>query len=227
MGLVEEWGIKAIAFDIDGTLYPKRQMLFRLFLSSLPCIPFALRYNTVRQRIRKEDGTGGAGGSFQDLRRRECLMMYGTADKLDAFIRKEDRFFRRRWEKSFSSIRAYPFMAEALKAASGRYKLAILSDFPLGCKLDALGVSGLFCFEASSEEFGALKPSGIPFRAMLDALGLQPEEVLYVGDSESKDIRGASAAGMRSALISTSCGKMYSRADFIFSSWKEFIDKVL
>ena len=62
MGLAEEWGIKAIAFDIDGTLYPKRQMLFRLFLSSLPCIPFALRYNTVRRRIRKEDGTGGAGG---------------------------------------------------------------------------------------------------------------------------------------------------------------------
>ena len=192
MGLAAEWGIKAIAFDIDGTLYPKRQMLLRLFVSSLPCIPFALRYNAVRQQIRREDGTGGTGCSFEGFRKRECRLMYGSEEQ-----------------------------------AATSYRLAVISDFPIGVKLKALGVEGLFEYVASSEDSGALKPSRVPFDAMLSAMGLEAGEVLYVGDSESKDIRGASAAGMRSALISTSPNKVYSISDFKFSSWKEFIDKVL
>ncbi len=227
MGLAAEWGIKAIAFDIDGTLYPKRQMLLRLFVSSLPCIPFALRYNAVRQQIRREDGTGGTGCSFEGFRKRECRLMYGSEARLGRFIRMEDWLFRRRWERSFASIRPYPWMNAALQQAARSYRLAVISDFPIGIKLKALGVEGLFEYVASSEDSGALKPSRVPFDAMLSAMGLEAGEVLYVGDSESKDIRGASAAGMRSALISTSPNKVYSISDFKFSSWKEFIDKVL
>lgn len=227
MGLARDWGIKAIAFDIDGTLYPKRQMLFRLFITSLPCLPFAIRYNMMRQRIRREDGTGGAGCSFADFQRRECRLMYGDESKVVRFMRIEDRYFRRPWEKLFRSIRAYPWMKEAMEAASHEYRLAVISDFPVGSKLQALGVEDFFEYIASSEDSGALKPSRVPFEAMLGSMRLRPEEVLYVGDSEEKDIRGARNAGLHSALISTSANKVYSIADFKFSSWKEFIDKVL
>ena len=85
-------------------------------------------------------------------------------------------------------------------------------------KLDGIGV-----LEKLKEANLDKKPAVI----MLSAMGLEAGEVLYVGDSESKDIRGASAAGLRSALISTSPNKVYSISDFKFSSWKEFIDKVL
>ncbi len=227
MGLAADWGIKVIAVDIDGTLYPKRSLLLRLALSSLDCLPFALKYNSIRKRIRLEDGTEGTLSDFATLRRRECIMMYGSENKLPLFIRKEDRNFRRRWERSFRSIKEYPGMRKALEKASESYRLAVISDFPIGSKLAALGVEGLFEYIASSEDSGALKPSRIPFEVMLGAMNVRPEEVLYIGDSESKDIKGAKNAGLRAALISASSGKVYSKADLVFSTWEEFSSIVL
>lgn len=229
MGKAEEWGIKAIAFDIDGTLYPKWQMDIRLAVASVLHLPFAMRYNAMRRRIRREDGLAEMpAGSLEELQRRECLMLYGSEDSLHAFIDKEQRVFRKPWERLFSSIKPFPGMRGFMEeASSSGYDLAVLSDFPIGVKLKALGVEEYFSYIASAEDSGHLKPSPVPFRVMLDALGLEPHQVLYVGDSESKDIAGARNAGLRSALISTSRRKVYSIADTVFSSWDEFRREML
>ena len=228
MGKAEEWGIKAIAFDIDGTLYPKWQMDIRLAAASLLHLPFALRYNGMRRRIRREDGLDERPiGSLEELRRRECGILYGTDDRLQDFIAKETRVFRKPWEVLFRSIKPYPGMKDFREEALGKYRLAVRSDFPVGVKLKALGVEDFFEYIASAEDYGHLKPSPVPFRAMLSKLGLAPEEVLYVGDSESKDIAGAHNAGLKSALISTSQSKVYSIADIVFSSWSAFREELL
>ena len=228
MGKAKEWGIKAIAFDIDGTLYPKWQMDIRLAAASVLHLPFAMRYNAMRRRIRREDGLAEMpAGSLEELQRRECLMLYGSEDSLHAFIDKEQHVFRKPWEKLFSSIKPFPGMHEFMEEASSGYELAVLSDFPIGVKLKALGVEEYFSYIASAEDSGHLKPSPVPFRVMLDALGFEPHQVLYVGDSESKDIAGARNAGLRSALISTSRRKVYSIADTVFSSWDGFRREML
>ena len=228
MGKAKEWGIKAIAFDIDGTLYPKWQMDIRLAAASVLHLPFAMRYNAMRRRIRREDGLAEMpAGSLEELQRRECLMLYGSEDSLHAFIDKEQHVFRKPWEKLFSSIKPFPGMHEFMEEASSGYELAVLSDFPIGVKLKALGVEEYFSYIASAEDSGHLKPSPVPFRVMLDALGFEPHQVLYVGDSESKDIAGAHNVGLRSALISTSRRKVYSIADTVFSSWDGFRREML
>ncbi len=228
MGLAAQWHIEAIAFDIDGTLYPKRSLDLRLALTSILHLPFALRYNAMRRQIRKEDGLAARPPmplcAFQA---REAGIMYPGKDRTRWFISKEERVFRRPWEKVFGNIEGFPGMKAALEEASASYRLCALSDFPVGVKLRALGVEDLFSFIASSEDYGALKPSATPFIAMLDAISLTPDRVLYVGDSESKDIAGAKGAGMRAALISPSCRKVYSKADLVFSSWNEFRERVL
>ena len=56
MGYAAEHGIKLLAFDIDGTLYPKAAMNRRLVISSLLHLPFALKYNSMRRQIRNETG---------------------------------------------------------------------------------------------------------------------------------------------------------------------------
>ena len=154
-------------------------------------------------------------------------MLYGSEDSLHAFIDKEQHVFRKPWEKLFSSIKPFPGMHEFIEEASSGYELAVLSDFPIGVKLKALGVEEYFSYIASAEDSGHLKPSPVPFRVMLDALGFEPHQVLYVGDSESKDIAGAHNAGLRSALISTSRRKVYSIADTVFSSWDGFRREML
>ena len=228
MGLAGEWGIEAIAFDIDGTLYPKWQLDIRLCVSSVLHLPFSLRYNRMRQIIRKEDGLSARPPEpLSMFQRREARIMYPGRDRYDWFRKKEERVYRKPWEHLFLSIKGYPGMKEALAAASADYRLFALSDFPIGVKLRALGVEDCFDFIASTEDYGALKPAATPFLAMLEAAGLPPEKVLYVGDSESKDVRGAKGVGMRAALISPSSRKVYSKADLVFSSWDEFREKVL
>ena len=125
------------------------------------------------------------------------------------------------------TIRPFEGLRETLEKAKGEgYILAALSDFPIGTKLIALGIEDLIDWAASTEDFGALKPSVRPFRMMLEALGVRPEEALYTGDSRSKDVDGAANAHMHTALIARS-GEVYNKAGIVFSSWTEFGNLVL
>ncbi len=222
MGYAADNKIKALLFDIDGTFYPKRQMMVRLALSSIAHLPFALRYNSMRQALREETGLGdGDTSDLRSLQEKECRMMY-SGRSLDYFIEKEEKVFRKPWEKLFLTIKPYPDLREVLEMAKDSgYILGALSDFPVGVKLKALGIDDLFTYKASTEEYGALKPSRRPFDMMLKELGLKAEETLYTGDSRHKDMDGAKNAGMHTALISRSV-RVYNNADIIFSSWKEF-----
>jgi len=56
-------------------------------------------------------------------------------------------------------------------------------------------------FVLISEAVGAYKPSALIFRAALERLGLRPDEVLHVGDSDVDDVQGAKAAGLRAAWV--------------------------
>ena len=52
-----------------------------------------------------------------------------------------------------------------------------------------------------SEAVRAYKPHPLVFQRALEHLGLQPHEVLHVGDSDVDDVKGAKAAGMRVAWL--------------------------
>lgn len=56
-------------------------------------------------------------------------------------------------------------------------------------------------FILTSEAVQAYKPNPLVFRRALEQLGLQPHEVLHVGDSEIDDVGGARAAGLRVAWL--------------------------
>jgi HAD superfamily hydrolase (TIGR01509 family) len=53
-----------------------------------------------------------------------------------------------------------------------------------------------------SYEVGLSKPDPAIFRLVSDRLGLQPAEILFVGDTPSADIEGPQAIGMPAMLIS-------------------------
>jgi FMN phosphatase YigB (HAD superfamily) len=52
-----------------------------------------------------------------------------------------------------------------------------------------------------SEELGIRKPRPEIFEAVAEGLGLEPREILHVGDSLSADVAGASAVGMRTVWL--------------------------
>jgi 2-haloalkanoic acid dehalogenase type II len=56
-------------------------------------------------------------------------------------------------------------------------------------------------FVLISEAVQAYKPDPLVFRRALQQLGLEPHEVLHVGDSDIDDVGGAKAAGLRVAWL--------------------------
>lgn len=86
-------------------------------------------------------------------------------------------------------------------AASG-YTVSLLSNADEDFLRGALSrCSFEFSAIQTSESLRIYKPNRALFLAHCEELGVDPASVLYVGDSLPTDVRGASAAGMRTAWV--------------------------
>jgi len=84
--------------------------------------------------------------------------------------------------------------------------VAVFSDYPAEAKLTALGLEGraAFALAATDPEVNAFKPHAAGFVEGARRLGVDPADVLYVGDRVDVDRDGAAAAGLRAALVGSS-----------------------
>lgn len=92
----------------------------------------------------------------------------------------------------------YPEVPDVLRTLSGRFDLAIVSNFDgrLRMILEHLGVSKFFLRVFLSSELGADKPDPEIFRRALRLSGARPAETLHVGDDPVRDWQGARSAGL-------------------------------
>lgn len=66
--------------------------------------------------------------------------------------------------------------------------------------LDALGLASFFEVAVFSSEIGVRKPQPRIYQAALDALGVRPDEAVFIGDRLREDVEGPGALGMRTVL---------------------------
>ncbi|MDR2746990.1 MAG: HAD family hydrolase [Treponema sp.] len=217
----------AVAFDLDGTLYPNYRLNFRLIPFALRELPLLLAFGKARNRLR---GKGCPrefflpGEDYYDAQARLTAAQLGA----DTVKTKEklDRLIYRSWESHFTRIKLFPHVRETLeKLRRGGLKLALLSDFTPEGKLKALGLEDLWDLVLCSERIGALKPDPLPFESLARGLGLEASRILYVGNSLSYDVRGAMNAGLKTALIRPWGGR--SAADFVFFDYRKLAQYVL
>ena len=219
-------GIKAVAFDIDGTLYPSWRLYIRMGGYFFKNLFFYRKFNKVRGRLHRTAPLPDffeyqsillaeeAGLSVKDAKQKIRDICY---DGLMPYL-KNVKPFRNMYESIL-----------ALKNAG--LKIAILSDFPPEQKGDIWGVKNLCDVCIGSEESGALKPSIYPFGILAKKLELSPHEILYVGNSIKYDILGAKHAGMKAAYIITGLRRIFSipckHADFSFKTYRKLTQIVL
>jgi HAD superfamily hydrolase (TIGR01509 family) len=90
---------------------------------------------------------------------------------------------------------------ERLRAAGLRLGVVSNSDGRVEAALTAAGLRDCFEVVIDSALFGSEKPDPAIFRAALEALGVAPNEALYVGDLYEVDVLGARAAGIEAILL--------------------------
>jgi len=81
--------------------------------------------------------------------------------------------------------------------------LAVVSNWDpaLPTLLAQVGLAEFFAFILPSAEIGVEKPDGRIFSVALQRLGLEPQEVVHIGDSYEADVVGARAVGITPILL--------------------------
>ncbi len=221
--------VKAVGFDIDGTLYP--EMLMGIYSVSIVLKNPNLLYHYGRARKTLREAAAADEHIEEGFRTRQAKAVLRSMGRLpeeelvNAAKRRISRNIYGRWDSAFKSIHSYKNVRGAwLELKKMGLKLGLLSDFPLGVKPEALQVADLSDAFCCSEDTGYLKPRKEPFLYLAEKLGVRPDEILYVGNSYAKDIIGARAVGMKTALIVThgrNARKKYPQADIIFSRYAD------
>lgn len=224
--------IDAIAFDIDGTLYPNWSLYRQMLPFLVKNARFLAGFGRVRSLIRTwQDAHPGVAHPDFFAWQAALLAEVLGCDAEYARKRLHDSVYEG-WKPLFRKVRPYPWLKESFTAyRDAGLKIGILSDFLPSQKESLWGLESLCDVIMGAEETGALKPSPIPFIAFAKALGAAPERILYVGNSLESDVKGASAVGMKTACIvnplSLALGRVSPRADISFSSYRKLTAIVL
>ncbi len=214
-------GIKVIAFDIDGTLYPAYRLNVRIvghfFANALHFLHFGL----IRRQLRRTAPLGDLFEYQARLLGERIKMSSGEAMKL------LDDMAYTGLAKYFKTIKPFKDVPETFaKLKEAGYRLALLSDFPPEQKGDLWGLKPYCEKILSTEKIGALKPSKYPFGVLAMELGVKPEEILYVGNNVKYDVYGAKNAGMKTAYLEPLWRRILHRplkaADISFGNYRQF-----
>jgi len=195
--------LKAVCFDIDGTLYPERKLYMRSLGPVMRRPRLAYAYSRARKRLREQQTYALPLREQQARLVLEELGKGSTPRRLSRISAGIESSFYGTWNRVFTNIQPFPGTAEALRQLQNSgLMIGALSDFPVGRKLKVLGIDQFFSAALCSEDSGYLKPSAVPFLYAAEQMGYHPGEILFIGNSLSKDILGARKAGMRAAYFS-------------------------
>jgi len=194
---------KAILFDFGGTLdangLPWFDRLYPIYrqegvgLSEEEFAGFFLQADLLLTGQKKLRGQG-----YRDTilaHTREVLRLAGIR-RLGLPERIADRF-------SEVSLKNLSRVQQVLARLHKNYRLGIVSNFygNLDSVFKSINMDPFFEILADSTRLGVEKPDPRIFRYALREMELKPEQCLMVGDSISRDMAGARAAGMAHAWL--------------------------
>jgi putative hydrolase of the HAD superfamily len=180
--------IRAVLFDLDGTLYDRDAAIRRTAYEQFEAVHHSLpsvEASFFVERLVEMDGHGYS---------RPRRMHHVLAESLGWGVEVGDRLeecFRGRMESD-----TLPAL-DALRAIG--LKLGIVTNGPVewqSRKIRAMNIESLFDAILISESEGVQKPDVRIFQRALQRCGVEAHEALFVGDHPENDIAGAEGAGI-------------------------------
>lgn len=194
-------GIKAIIFDLDGTLYNKKGLPLKLIMGDVPHMLVLGNERKARAEL-KGRWFGDEAEYYKALYARVAELSHITAEKAQEWY--EQRYMPQMQRILRRSYRVEPWAEGLLADLRQRgIKTAVYSDY--GCLRERLEALGFDCawvdVVADAPALGGLKPCRESAMKICDRLGVPPEETLLVGDRDDTDGESARRCGMRFMLV--------------------------
>jgi putative hydrolase of the HAD superfamily len=186
--------LQAILFDLDDTLIDRRATMPKYaekFLADFADALPELTVDEVEKAIVEADGGGYRGrDKFHDLQE---ALPWTKRQAVETLIEH--------WNTEFPRVvQPMAGLFTLLNQLSVRgYKLGLITNGTSerqNAKLDLLGIRDYFDVTLISAEVGYEKPDPLIFLLALEALGVEAEEAIYVGDHPRNDVEGADFAGI-------------------------------
>jgi FMN phosphatase YigB (HAD superfamily) len=183
--------IRAVSFDLDGTLYATGAHRLRLMIHLLPQLPLIRAWGAAVKAARRGRAPDIAGEVHRDIARRLAISEEEARARLWFFL-------ERTWTAALRPTHVLPGVREALALLDARgVPRAVASDHPTAGKLAALGLAEGWQAALDGETLGAMKPLPEVLLAAAEAMGCPPGALLHVGDRADMDGAAAHAAGAR------------------------------
>lgn len=194
-------GIRAVGFDLDGTFMRTRVDYAKLNAADRRiCVAHGIPFDEI-----------DFGSSPKRPRRpiEEWLASHGRGSEAAQLFAEMDREFTRCECEFVREAVPFPGSVESLRAIRARgLKVGLLTRGSREYALRALGpLSGEFdvVMGRDHSHYDNAKPSPVAMREFAEELGVEPSEILYVGDNVT-DWYSARDAGARFAGVLTGSG---------------------
>ena len=201
---------RALIFDLDGTLYRqervRRAMAWRILrahlwhpIQGISTVRVLQAYRRAQETLRLSGVSGDPVAQQIRIAAQNCKL-----GESEVQLRVE-RWSDRAMDLLSQALR--PGLVELLQLAREKgMLLGVLSDYPAEAKLSAMGLRNYFdvVVSASDPEVQRFKPSPRGLEIILQRLGLEKHEALYIGDRPQVDGAAAAAVGVRCAILASS-----------------------
>lgn len=209
--------IRALCFDVDGTLSDTDDQFVIKLMHLLKPVRFLFREGQVRPFARRVVMFTETPGNF----------VFGLPDRLgldDELSRFGDFIYRLGLGKAHDPFLLIAGVREMLQALSGHYPMCVVSargGRSTQIFLDQFALNPFFQCVATAQTCKYTKPYPDPILWAAEQMGVQPHECLMIGDT-TVDILAAKAAGAQSVGVLCGFGERaeleHAGADLILPS---------
>jgi putative hydrolase of the HAD superfamily len=209
-------GIRAILFDLDGTLRHSRPDGAEVFIDhalelgmpiSLDERLRGIRWqhyywaNSLELRADFKQYEGDTSTDFwRNYGRRQLIALGVESQHAGELAPALNEYMSEHYKPASVLDEHAPGMLEELKQAG--FTLGVISnrEQPFFEELDRLNISSYFDVLLAAGEIKTYKPDPGIFKAAMERVQLQPGAAMYVGDNYFADIVGSRSAGLRPVL---------------------------